>query len=264
MEKNRTIIDFYLRRKEILANKLNGKIRWFNQYYEYCFVDTYEDIFPDLASSCINIKDVFAVVVEEKGEMIFVAIQFPDDKFNTDSIIEWVSNYEIIIPDKTKDAANEIKCEEIVKGVLFKGNPLILVKKGKNSVSYDPLDFVEVMDEFAASAEIVNMGHSKNINLEQHKKRIRIMLNNEALDAIPRIDFDLTRDLMIVNGNVLVADYIDKYGDTVGFYNSENDLLPVAFVLDDDTTVNINIEEREDGSRLCVVEFGYIIYRDLL
>jgi hypothetical protein len=45
----------------------------------------------------------------------------------------------------------------------------------------------------------------------------------------------------------------------MGFYNSQNNLTPVSFILDGDTTVHINIDEKEDGSKVCIVEYGYMI-----
>lgn len=156
-------------------------------------------------------------------------------------VINWLADYKIVFNLKKYNETKVNDCERIISGLLFKGNQLILCKKGHKTITYDPAEFVEITEKYVALKKEVNTTHAKNIDLESENKKIQVILNGKKINHLKRINFALSKDLIIVNGSVMVADYIDTYCDTIGFYKSEDDSLPVAFILDNETTVNISI-----------------------
>lgn len=264
MKKSKTIIDLMKCRDELYKKRFNGKIRGFNGYYEYSIIDNYETEFDDFKSNSIQIDNVNAIVLEVENTFVLAAIQFEADKFTVQDVINWLVDYKIVFNLKESNENKVDNCEIIITGLLFRGNQLILCKKGNKTLFYKQDEFIEVTEKYIYFNEEVNTNHAKNIDLESNNKKLRIVLNGKSIEHIERLNFDLTKDLIIVNGSVMVADYIDEYCDTIGFYNSDDDLLPVSFILYEDTNVNINITTKEDGSKICIVEYGYLINQDEL
>jgi len=93
---------------------------------------------------------------------------------------------------------------------------------------------------------------------------LTIKVNGERIRAIPRIEFDISKDIILSNGNLIVADYLDEYCEGIGFYKDEDPSIPIVFFLDYDTTVEIQIIPKESGSKVYIIEHQYVIDIDSL
>ncbi len=80
-----------------------------------------------------------------------------------------------------------------------------------------------------------------------------LFLNGEEITCIDRIDFDLSKDEIYVNGVFVIADYLDQYCDGIAFYREADSWLPIVFFVGE-KDINITLEEYEDGSKVCRVE----------
>jgi hypothetical protein len=89
------------------------------------------------------------------------------------------------------------------------------------------------------------------------RKKPVIILNGKRIDTVPRIDFDLSKDFILSNGQFIVADYMDDYLGNIGFYRETDPVIPISYYLDNDAPVTIQIDEGPDGSKICVVEQKY-------
>lgn len=77
------------------------------------------------------------------------------------------------------------------------------------------------------------------------------------MKTIPRIDFDLTKDTIISNGQFIAADYIDEYCGNIGFYSNSDTLIPISYLIDKNSTVHIAIHEGPEGGKNCIIEHSY-------
>jgi DNA-dependent RNA polymerase auxiliary subunit epsilon len=69
---------------------------------------------------------------------------------------------------------------------------------------------------------------------------------------------------VIANGQVVVADYIEDYFGNIGFYQNDNDALPITFLFDEKTPIYIEVRTKSAGSRVCVIERAYSVDYDEL
>ena len=250
-------LDAY-RQKAYLKRK-SKSFREFDDYYEYCFLRNNEYDFPDYLSNSVQLNNINAVVMEKRAKMILYAVQFPKERFTLSQIVEWMQEYYIYLETKKELNTSIGDAEEIIQGVLYKGNPLILYKKGKKTLPYNPHNFIEITEEYTNLQTEVSPRRSKELNLDN---QLKVVVNGKEVEGIPRLDFDLLTDLIISNGNLMVADYIDEYEGTIGFFSNEDPLIPVSFIIDQETTVYIQIEKQENGSFICFVEHGYLLSPD--
>lgn len=249
-----TVVDF-ARIKDKQENEILENIREFKDYYEYCFIPEYEEKYTDFETNSIQIKDVHAVVLETKDKFLLVGIIFLKDFFDIYEVINWLKIYNIRHVDNDSCVSN---ASEIIEGIHFKGKALILYKKGNKKVEFNNNDLPEITEVYNYYNTTVNTSQSKAARKEP-LDRLVVYLNDEELDEIPRLDFDIDNDYIICNGTLIKADYIDSYNNTLGFYRNEDTVNPIAYIADNSTEVSIDLGEREDESVFCFIEYGYII-----
>lgn len=96
-------------------------------------------------------------------------------------------------------------------------------------------------------------------NVKKYSPSLCIKVNGQVVNEIPHIEFDMAQDILISNGNFIVADYIDEYCDSIGIYRNEDTSITVVFFLETHTTINIEISYGKDGSKVCIIEHQYNI-----
>ncbi len=140
------LVDLDEYRKRVCLRKKRSAIREFNELYEYCLVKGYEHYFHGYLWHVVEIGNVLAYVVEKKGQFVLVSIQFPKKDFTMDEIAEWLNNYSLVLHPRDGVPGRLAEAQAIVNGLLFKGNPILLYKKGTQTLKYNASKFVEVTD----------------------------------------------------------------------------------------------------------------------
>lgn len=236
----------YYQRKRFLTKSRN-LFREYMDFYEFCIINRYEKRFPGAENSAIQLKKVYASVVEKDGNLHLVSIQFPKSEFNLQDVAAWLLDYGITT---VKDGNTIKEAGGIVEGVLFKGTPLLLYAKGRGEVAFSCDEFLEVTETFTVETQEIYTERLRQIDPE---KFVDIIYNGERRSTVPSLEFLPERDLIISGGNLILADRLDRFGDCVAFFRKENNKSPVAIVLDQGKTVHIKIAERGNGSKTCTV-----------
>jgi len=250
---NKDVINFNELRFKKILNTL-GSLREFDDRYEFCLIDKYEEKFNTFNLDSIQIADTYVQMLEHKKRLFVVSYEFLKANFNLKDILNWLHKYKIDIVEKQNNEQDYyITAESIVSALKFRGNPIVLYVKGSKRLKIDR-DLNEITDYFIPTTQKVDTGESKEI--ESINQILRIILDGKEIDYIPRIEFDLTKDILISNGNIIVAKYIDDYMGSVGFYYDDPS-LPVAWLHDKNAKVFINIYEK-DSRKIVVVESKYV------
>ena len=249
------VIDF-----NSLKNKVNKNImerlREFDEYYEYCFITKYEEKFIGFETNSFLLNDVHAVTLEAQGKFFLVGILFYKENFSLAKIIDWLNLYNIKYANTDNFVVN---ASEIIKGVLFKGNVIVLYKKGRKNVEIHCDDFIEITDYYEYIEDEVDIGRSMSTKIKSTQKLV-IHLNGKEINEIPRLEFQVKKYYIICNGILINADYIDVYnGNTIGFFKKTNPTNPIASLIDIHTEVYIEFSEREDGVIICLINYNFAI-----
>ena len=249
-----TVIDFdKLKTKE---DALFEKTREFDEYYEYCLIPEYEEKYSNCITDSIQINNVHAVTLKINEKFLLVGILFYKNIFNIEEVINWLKIYNISYVDNQSFIQN---ASELLKGIRFKDNVLVLYHKGNKKITFNCLDFPEITNIYDFSRAKIDTGKSKSTMKEQIEKLV-IHLNDQEMDDVPRLEFDIDKDYIICNGTLIKADYIDSYNEnTIGFYKNEDPSNPIASLIDVCTEVYIDISEREDGVTFCFIDYKFII-----
>lgn len=231
------------------------KLREFPDYYEFCFIESYEEKYENFKAHGIPLEPINLQIFELKDRIVLVSIEFSKEQFDLKDVYNWLDNYNVVLGQKGKDIHSISNSYEIIEGIRFKGNPLILYEKGSGKTSYNSEDFTEITDMYLVEEQRIDTANSKKVT-----NGLSIFLNGEKLDEIPRILFNET--IILCNGQCILADYIDEFNGTLGFFRNNNP-FPVTYVADKVTTININFEESEWTWR-CIVKYDYLIDEDVL
>lgn len=243
-----------LRLKKLIERE--SYLREFSDRYEYCIIRNYEERYDEFQCDSIQMEDVFVQLLTIKDKRILVSIDFSKDRFELKEIINWLyMNNVKLLQDDESSIAN---ASSVIKGLKFKSTPVILYKRGDKNIFIIKDQLPEVTEEFIFNEQQINTFNSREIDNLQ--SGINIVLNGEEINYIPEIKLDLTKDLLISNGHIVVASYIGDYGGCIGYFEEEGYDLPVAWI-HDYTKVYINIYEK-DNSKIVSIDFGYSINID--
>lgn len=255
------VVDFgNLRREQALSEK-NTQMRKIEDHYEFCLVKDYDSILEFENAQAVQLGPVFANLVEMKERYIFVSIMFPTGKFDLDGVISWMDHFGIHW-DAGKNTGSTVSgAAEILQGLKFKGNPIILYRKGHKKLTYNCDDFVEITEQYAYFSEVGSVLNVKDISKEEPE--LKLFLNGERISEVPRIDFE-QENLIISNGTFICADYMDDYFGCVAFFRVEDPSLPAAWVQDKNTSVYIELQENDEFGQVCILKFAYELDLDEL
>lgn len=247
------IIDIYdARMKNIISN--NRIIREFSDRYEYCLIKNYEDKYNDFIIDSIQFDDIFVQLLKTKEKSLIVSIDFSKEIFKIVNILDWINMYAIKILNHNEDKIEN--AQSIIEGLKFKSLPIILYRKGLDTIYVNKNKFREVTIDFIPNLYKVDTMNSKEVDSVVSKGEI--ILNGRLVDYIPGIRIDLTKDLLISNGHIIVASYLGDYSGCIGFFEEEGYDLPVAWIHDTYARVFIDVYEDEDSKIVCV-EHSYVI-----
>lgn len=256
-ENNPTVETDELKEKRIKS--IVNNIREFEDRYEYCFIMDYEEKYLNFEVHAIPLLDIQVVLVEIGEKIELVSIEFSKENFNIEQIISWIQYESIYLGNKEKTNHIIEKCGRILKGIKFKGNVIVVYGKGNKSVVLDIGDYDEITEKYNVEFYKIDTTKSKKL-----QKGLSIILNGELVNEIPRIDFKRYKDMLISNGNVIIADYIDEYCGGIGIYRYDDESTPIVSFIDTNTTMYIDLYEKEDGAQVCIMEHRYILDIEVL
>lgn len=252
LEQNKVVnIEDYKYKKIINEN---GSLREFTDRYEHCVVKDYENLYEDFQCHSIGIAEVFVQLLTVKDDIIMVSIDFPKDIFGLRDIVDYLDFYGVKLMGECENfIANAV---DIMVAVKFRGRAIVIYEKGYNIIPIHKEKLREVTEEFDYTKVRIDTSNSKKrISLLPTSK---IILDDTEIDYIPEMELDLTKDLIISNGHIMVASYIGNYGDCIGFLEKKGDDLPVSWIHDMDTIVYI--DTHVNGTKVIVnVQHNYVI-----
>lgn len=239
----------------------NGELREFEERYEFCLIKEYEEKYTDFTLDSIQVGDIFVQILQYKNSSLIVSYEFLKNQYDLHGIVNWLDQYKVGYLPKSEKSTSYIQgAESILEAIKFRGNILVLYKKGTNRLAIHTDLLPEITEYYAQGLKKIDTSKSKSItNLDSN---LKVILNGQELDYVPRIDVNLSHDLIISNGHIMVAKYIDDYEGCVGFY-ADDSTLPIAWLHDKNTTVYIDIYEYENGKQV-VVDCKYLINLDEL
>lgn len=236
-----------------------NNIREFEDRYEYCFIMDYEERYLDFEVHAIPLLDVQVVLLEIKEKIELAAIEFYKSNFNIEQIITWIQYEDIYFGNREKVNHTIKRCDRVLEGIKFKGNVIAAYRKGNKSVTLDINDYDEITEIYNVQFNKVDTTKSKKL-----QSGLSIILNGELVNEIPRLDFEGNKDMLISNGNLIKADYIDEYCGGIGIFRYDNKSVPIVSFVDTNTTVYIDLYEKEDGAQVCIMEHKYIVDIEVL
>lgn len=256
-EKNGAVKIDELRKKRIEG--ITNNIREFEDRYEYCFIMDYEEKYSDFEVNAIPLLDIQVVLLEIDEKLELACIEFPKSNFNIEQIITWIQCENVYFGNREKANHTIERCGRLLKGIKFKGNVIAIYEKGNKSITLDINNYDEITETYNFEFNKIDTTKSKKL-----QNGLSIILNGQLVNEIPRIDFERDKDFLISNGNLIIADYIDDYCGGIGIYRHEDTSLPIVFFIDTNTTVYIDLYEKEDGSQVCIIEHKYILDKEVL
>lgn len=212
-------------------------------YFE-CIIDKErQGKYKHIPNIGVGIGGVYAVVVKPQGKPhALSSVHFLKDSFKLPEVVEWLDTYSLSILKDDQGSYTINQCKAIRDVVRVEEELLVLYKRGKDSLTIDYANLTK-------GGEITTL---KPLD-------VVLIINGEQIDYVPRINIDKNRDVLIVNGNCIVADYIDEYDGNVGFYLKSNPALPTAFIFTEETIIYMEIVEKERG-KIYIIEYDYEIH----
>lgn len=177
------IIDIKDLRLRKIKNVHEGKLREFDDYYEYCLVDDYEMIYDKFQLDSIQMDDIFISILEYYGQFELVSIQFPKT-YDVHEIVEWIDGHVIGFNTQDKEGYYVEDATEILQGVLYKNMPLIIASKGNRKLYINQLD--EVTEGFESYSKIINPDQAKTVELTE----TNTSMSNQTTQWIDDMDSD--------------------------------------------------------------------------
>lgn len=246
---------------ELMKKRIEGivnNIREFEDRYEYCLIMDYEDKCLDFEIHAVPLSDVQVVLLEIDEKVELASVEFSKSNFNIEQIVTWIQSEEIYFGDRKKAKHIIDRYSGIQAGIKFKGNVIALYEKGNKTVTLDTDNFHEITETFNVEFYKIDTTKSKKL-----QNGLSIILNGDLVNQIPRIDFERPKDMLISNGNLIKADYIDEYCGGIGIYRYD-ETEPIISFIDANTTVYIDLYKKTNGAQLCVIEYKYIIDIEVL
>ncbi len=243
---------------DIINYKLNNikkNIREYHDRYEYCIKPDYGEKHNGVLLHSIQLGDIFPILLEMDNGIILVAIIFYKSSFNLEQVLTWLNTFKVYIGRAGQESYKISKCSKVLKSIKFKGQLIATYYKGNQVVELAAGAIKETTKNYKYKYQKINTWQATNT-----QSGVTVLLNGNILNGIPKIELVKSKDIIISNGNCIVADYIDAYGDGIGFYRKEDRLIPVAYLLNNNTTVEIQITKRTNGGRLCVVKYKYYVF----
>lgn len=150
--------------KERRVKAVVDKLREFDDAYEYCIIEDYEEKYDDFSCEAIQLGDIFVNLLETGKKTVLCSIHFLKEKFNLEQITTWIDNYNVNYNTFDSQGYFVLMGKEIIEKVLLKGNPVVLYSKGNIPKLYYSIEnMIEVTDAYTKYNTIVNSANAKPV-----------------------------------------------------------------------------------------------------
>lgn len=240
-----------LRKKRV--ENITKKMREFEDRFEYLYVPDYEERYEKFYIHAVPVGNIQLVLLERDEEIELVAIEFYRNQFSLEEAVNWILRHTIYFQDINKTPHFVQWCDSIIDIIRFKSKVIALYSKGGQTLELEHVDELKDLTEtYNLRFDKVDVSKSKKL-----QKGLSIVLNEELIKELPRIDFNKHQDIVVSNGNVVKADYIDVYRGGIGlFRNGEVD--PIVYLFDNNTTVTIDLYSADENQQVCIIEHKYL------
>lgn len=210
------IIDFKSLQMGQRIAHIDGQLREFPDYYEYCFIDDYEMKYDDFIIDGIQVDNIFVSILESRGKSMAVSLQFSKEN-DVYEIVEWLASHVVTFNESDTHGYFINQAHAIIEGVKFKGRPIVVASKGIEKIYYDPDDFQEVTDHYLNYSQIINTENAVDIEiddviLEEKSNPANNGAKGKSSKPVKWID-DTDKD-----------DWIDDWVNGKGYPGSEDDV----------------------------------------
>lgn len=143
--------------------KFIDELREYPDSFEYMIVNNYEHKFTFHRTECVQMDDCFAQLIEAGDHYKLVSMMFMKEDWSVQKILDFLSEHRIEIFHPISDSFVIQNASEIIDAKLFNGQPLVLCKKGKQSISLNPINLEEVTELYERYKKINNIGLAEKI-----------------------------------------------------------------------------------------------------
>lgn len=140
----RQLSDYRLQSK---LERKKDRLRQIDQYYEYCLVKDWEKMLSFTETLVVNIGDVAANLVEQEGRRVLVSIIFDCDCFSVQEVLGWLDDYAFYWEGSLNQSPKIMGASEIVQGVRYGGQSLILYRRGTSDLAFDGDEYPEIAEK---------------------------------------------------------------------------------------------------------------------
>jgi len=249
------IIDEVLKKRK---DRLSEKIRESNDYYEYMILPNYEELDAIQEIHGVALDQINVVVVENIVGFNLVSIEFPKRLFTLEQTTDWLLRKNIYFSDETKRNHPISGVEKITDAVLFFGHVIAEYTKGQDVLNIDTSELSEITELYTKQNKKVNTKHLKKL-----ANRFTVNIDGKEVIEFSSLQFDRKRDMIISNGMIIYADYIDLYKNGLGFFVYTQD-KPIAQIVDEQTQVDIRTYLDANANQICVIEYSYNLNIDVV
>ena len=232
-----------------------AKIREFPDRFEYQYIEEYEEKYDNFQADSIPIGGVWPQLFTFADRTpLLVSVDFFKTDYTLDEAVAWLEKNNIALGRKDSGEVVIKDAHEVVEGLKFLGLPIVVYVRGSKRITVDTRDYAELTEKYICKEFRVDTGEAKKV-----QTGLTTIYNGEDISGggIPRIELDMSRDMVFCNGTVIAADYIDEYHDCMAFFNDDQ---PVAIILEKDTTLYIDEYECEEtGAKTIVIKYQYLI-----
>ena len=227
---------------------IKGTLREFNDRFEYLIIEDYEWEENFFETHVVPVGDISVILVENVYDepVTTVSIEFSKTTFSYVKVLSWLRENDVAIPKKVGTKKYVDNAAFILDGIKFKGVTIISYEKGKRTVPCLE-DYPEITWHYQCDYVVNDSRQSKIVEFERTKSgkaviidenkpqhKLKLFYNGKEIETIPTITFDIDRDRVVSNGNVILCNYIGPYkNDLIGFYQikSENieENIPISY-----------------------------------
>jgi|SRR5699024_5025089 len=158
------VIDIRSLRNKKSVHEHENKLWEFEDYYEYCFSDNYEETYDDFITEAVQIEDYFINLLNAYNRYIMVSILFPKS-YSIQEIVTFLDSHTITFNKKDQTGYFINQANEIKSVIVFKGFPIAVASIGKNKLYYSIDELSDITDTYEFHQQIVNPQQAESVDI---------------------------------------------------------------------------------------------------
>ncbi|WP_077615739.1 hypothetical protein [Caenibacillus caldisaponilyticus] len=212
------VIDLTAFRRNKWIGNDREQLREADDYYEYCFIPEYEMAFDEFKIDGVQVRDIIANILTLKSKTLLVSVSFPKPCEIPD-IIDWFGNHIVSFNEKDAKGYFAAQAAEILDGVRLRGEPVVLCKRGRKKLYYDPSEFAEVTEHYHYFYRQVDPGKMAEIEFmtidESIDENVDDMMTEKDWFELDMQALGLDKDDVLDSSSTLPEDDWDEEDDEI-------------------------------------------------